>query len=240
MAPRSGSQPVETGAAQAYEEKHLDLLKAAAALFARRGFHDASVRDLARETGRSLAGLYYYFSGKEELLYQIQHHCYSTLIASVGPLLEKETTPRGRLLAFISNHLGFFRHNMDEMKVLAHEDLTLGGEYGERILELKREYSATLAGIVSEFAAETPGEFARPDPDMAAFILFGAMNWLYTWPRRLRDLPAEELATAIAQIFLCGYPGCPVSSLAGIEREISCSPREFWKLPAPPDTGRGK
>jgi len=237
MAPRSGSG-TETGPAQAYEEKHLDLLKAAAALFARRGFHDASVRDLARETGRSLAGLYYYFSGKEELLFQIQAHCYSTLLASVRPLLERETTPRGRLLAFISNHVGYFRHNMDEMKVLAHEDLTLGGEHGERILELKREYSRILAGIVAEFEAETPRDGAHPSPEMAAFILFGAMNWVYTWPRRLRDLPAEELAGAVAQIFLCGYPGCPVGSLAGIEQDISCSPRDFWQRPPSTEPGR--
>ena len=55
-------------AATAYEARHIELLKAAAALFAQRGFHRTSIRDLARSTGRSLAGLYYYFSGTEELL----------------------------------------------------------------------------------------------------------------------------------------------------------------------------
>jgi AcrR family transcriptional regulator len=61
----------------------VELLQAAAALFAEQGFHNASVRDLARVTGRSLSGLYYYFTTKEELLFQIQHHCYGTLLATV-------------------------------------------------------------------------------------------------------------------------------------------------------------
>jgi AcrR family transcriptional regulator len=262
MPARPNGNGLREGAAQAYEEKHLELLRAAAALFAERGYHDASIRDLARVTGRSLSGLYYYFSGKEELLFQIQHHCYSTLLKAMREALEGARTPEEKLLVFISHHLAFFRHNMDEMKVLAHEDVTLTGGYGRRILELRRAYSRMLIEIVEEYeagaaaeaaaaarrgaAAET-GESAEsgtadgpghPSAEVAAFVLFGAMNWLYAWPRRLRRMPAEDLAAAVAQMFLCGYPGCPSASLAGMRENILCAPQEFWKpAPAvPPET----
>jgi TetR/AcrR family transcriptional regulator, cholesterol catabolism regulator len=190
----------------AYEKNHVELLEAAAALFAQSGFHNASVRDLSRATGRSLSGLYYYFRTKEELLFQIQHHCYGTLLASAREAIAGATSPRERLITFIHHHLAYFRHNMNEMKVLAHEDLTLVGEYGERILALKREYSRVLIDIVADLEAELPRRAHRPTPEITAFLLFGAMNWLYTWPRRLRQLPAEDLADAIARIFLEGYP----------------------------------
>ena len=207
-----------------YEAKHVELLEAAALLFAKNGFHNASIRDLSRATGRSLSGLYYYFATKEELLFQIQHHCYGTLLASAREAIDREDDPREKLLVFIHHHLGYFRHNMNEMKVLAHEDLTLAGEYGERILALKREYSRLLVDIVAELDAELPRRQRRPSPEIAAFLLFGAMNWLYTWPRRLRQLPAEQLADAVAHTFLEGYSG---AFAASGKRDRSETPA-FW------------
>lgn len=223
------TRPRTGGTDLAYEKKHLDLLKAAADLFARQGYHDTSVRDLARGTGRSLSGLYYYFSGKDELLFQIQHHCYGTLQNTVQKALQNTKSGQDRLLTFISHHVAFFRHNMNEMKVLAHEDVTLTGNYGKQIVELKREYSQILIDILIDCEKELPRVTGRPSPEVAAFILFGAMNWLYTWPRRVRDLPAEQLATDIAQIFLCGFPGCPGATMDGVQRSILCAPQDFWK-----------
>ncbi|MFQ5766871.1 MAG: TetR/AcrR family transcriptional regulator [Acidobacteriota bacterium] len=212
-----------------YDRRHIRLLSEAAALFARRGFHRTSIRDLARATGRSLSGLYYYFDSKEELLYQIQHHCYSTLMSTAEEALLAASGAHERLIAFISHHLGYFRHNMNEMKVLAHEDLTLSGEPGEKIRDLKRRYAGMLANLLKEYAREGPARPDQPSPEMAAFILFGMMNWLYTWPHALRNLSAEELARGVAQIFMCGYPGCPASALASMRDSIICSGGRFWE-----------
>jgi len=211
-----------------YEAKHLELLGAATALFAEKGFHNTSIRELASATDRSVAGLYYYFSGKEELLFQIQHHCYGTLLASVTTALKDIKRPEEKLITFISHHIGYFRRNMDEMQVLAHEDLTLGGVHGRRLLDLKRRYSQVLMDIVSKMSGTPAGQGAVPPADMATFILFGMMNWLYTWPRKLRRLPPEKLAEAIARIFLCGYPGDQGTTLADMRERIVCSASRFW------------
>ena len=214
----------------AYEAKHLEVLKAAASLFARHGYHDASLRELSRKTGRSLSGLYHYFTGKEELLYQIQHHCYTGLLSNVRQVLDDAGTPHEKVVYFISHHIAYFRRQMDEMKVLAHEDLTLTGEYGKRILELKREYSQILIDIVADYATSVVPRPRRPPAEVAAFVLFGMMNWLYTWPKSLRSLPPELLAEHIAQIFLCGFPGCPGTALATVRDSLLCTPqRAFWK-----------
>lgn len=227
---RKASAPVRPSGGSAYEAKHLEVLQAAASLFARRGFHEASLRELSRKTGRSLSGLYHYFKGKEELLYQIQHHCYTGLLVNVRQVLEGADTPHQKLVYFISHHVGYFRRHMDEMKVLAHEDLTLTGEYGKRILELKREYSQILIDIVADYAVSALPRPHRPPAEVAAFVLFGMMNWLYTWPRSLRRLPPEVLAEHIVQIFLCGFPGCTGTTLATVRDSLLCTPqRSFWK-----------
>jgi AcrR family transcriptional regulator len=61
---------------QPFDSRREHPLKAAARTFAERGFHRTSMRDLSRASGMSLAGMYYYVKGKEDLLFQIQNACF--------------------------------------------------------------------------------------------------------------------------------------------------------------------
>ena len=67
-----------------YDEKLQQILKTSAKIFAEKGFHHTSVRDISRATKMSLSGLYYYFTTKEELLYLIQERCFRDLAAALG------------------------------------------------------------------------------------------------------------------------------------------------------------
>ena len=67
-------------ATRQYDEKLQQILKTSAKIFANKGFHRTSVRDISRAAKMSLAGLYYYFTTKEELLYLIQERCFVTLL----------------------------------------------------------------------------------------------------------------------------------------------------------------
>jgi len=82
----------------------------------------------------SLAGLYYYFTTKEELLYLIQEHCFLTLLQRWEQASKANTDVRARIGIFAENHLSFFWHNMHEMKVMAHEDESLTGEFQDKNL----------------------------------------------------------------------------------------------------------
>ncbi|MGH7797696.1 MAG: TetR/AcrR family transcriptional regulator, partial [Candidatus Binatia bacterium] len=112
-----------------YDEKLQLILKASAKIFAEKGFHHTSVRDIARATKMSLSGLYYYFTTKEELLYLIQERCFVTLLQRWEQAADAQSDVRARVRTFAENHLSFFLHNMPEMKVMAHEDESLTGEF---------------------------------------------------------------------------------------------------------------
>src|SRR5262245_28340956 len=114
-----------------YDDKLAHILRTAAAIFAEKGYHEASIRDISRATGVSLSGLYYYFSSKEELLYLIQDHCFTTVMENLDRLLEQESDPLRRFRLMVENHLRFFANNMKEMKVLSHELDSLRGEFQE-------------------------------------------------------------------------------------------------------------
>ncbi|MDP6561105.1 MAG: helix-turn-helix domain-containing protein, partial [Candidatus Binatia bacterium] len=95
-----------------HDEKLQKILKASAKIFAERGYHRTSIRDIARVTGMSLAGLYYYFRTKEELLFLIQEQCLLTLMRRWEKTGNRRENVRARIRTFVKNHLGFFFHNM--------------------------------------------------------------------------------------------------------------------------------
>ncbi|MFW6010741.1 MAG: TetR/AcrR family transcriptional regulator, partial [Gemmatimonadota bacterium] len=133
-----------------YDEKLLAILQGAAAVFADKGYHQASIRDISAATGVSLSGLYYYFSSKEELLFLIQDHCFSTLLEQLQDDLAREDDPELRLRLLVRNHLRFFVDNMKEMKVLSHESDVLTARYRDRILQHKRDYVRTVQELLEE------------------------------------------------------------------------------------------
>lgn len=184
----------------AYDAKLESILRTAAQIFAEKGYHQASIRDIARATGISLSGLYYYFDSKEELLFLIQDFCFRTLLDNLGRILEDAEEPPRRLRLLIENHLRFFVNNMAEMKVLSHEADSLSGEFRARVNAKKRQLTEVAAGILADL-----NPHSQVDPRVAVFSLFGMMNWLYNWYRPGRDAPVERLAEDMSRLFLRGF-----------------------------------
>jgi TetR/AcrR family transcriptional regulator, cholesterol catabolism regulator len=186
---------------RAYDDKLARILQTAAAIFADKGYHDTSIRDISKATGVSLSGLYYYFKSKEELLFLIQDHCFGTVLQHALEVLKDEKDPEKKLRIFIENHLRYFASNMKEMKVLSHEGRTLTGDYRRLVNAKKQQYTDVLVHILDELA---PAD-APLDSKLAAFSLFGMMNWIYNWYHPDRDVPVAELADNMSQLFLHGY-----------------------------------
>lgn len=197
-----------------YDDKLERLLRTAAAVFAEKGYHPASIRDISRATGTSLSGLYYYFRSKEELLFLIQDHCFTTVLENLERRLHGVREPEERLRVLVDNHLRFFAANMNEMKVLSHEAASLQGEYRQQVNAHKKQYVELCASIMAALRpADTPEEQRA-----AALSLFGMMNWIYTWYQPERDLSVEDLAALMTRVFLGGYAGG-----AGEARDVPAS-----------------
>lgn len=186
-----------------YDEKFDRILRAAAAVFADKGFHRASIRDVSRASGVSLAGLYYYVASKDELLFRIQDHCFGTLVDDAERVLSGISDPVQRFHLFVENHLRYFVGNMKEMKVLSHEAESLEGEFRRIVNQKKRRYADLCASILSELRPEGSAIHLR----VATFSLFGMLNWIYNWYRPERDVPVGELAEEMGRLFLDGFLG---------------------------------
>lgn len=180
------------------------LLDAGVVVFAESGFAGSSVRDLAREAGLSLSGLYHHFSSKDELLFEIQRKSFEQLLAPLSALIRPMPAAR-RLKAFIYNHVGFFSRQQTKMRLLSHELNALTGEYGDQIDSLRRRYHQICFEAVSDLLIEIKREDV--DPRVATMSLFGMINWIYRWYPRPTDPPPEELSRQMLHLFMHGISG---------------------------------
>lgn len=187
---------------QAYDARRDRLLRTAARVFASHGFAGTSMRDLSREAAMSLAGMYYYVRGKDDLLFQIQKSCFERVAAGAVAAVRSEPSAEGRLAAFIRHHVTFFATHMDEMKVLAHEAESLTGPILEEVRRLKRGYVNQLLELLAALDGQAGDP---PSRHVAAYTLFGMMNWIYTWYSPGGPVGAGELAETITRLFLNGY-----------------------------------
>ncbi len=201
---RRSRQPARGASDKRFDRRLGEILDHATAVFCEKGYEGASMRDLSRATGMSLAGLYYYFESKEKLLYLIQKHAFETILEGLRKRLEGVDEPEWRLRVFIANHLEYFLGNQKAMKVLSHEDEVLKNSYGAEIRAIKREYYRICLGLVEDVMREAAVEFSGR---IAVLSLFGMMNWIYTWHNPRVDADAGVLARQMGDIFLKGLCG---------------------------------
>lgn len=188
-------------AAERYDRRLAEILAHATEVFCKRGYEGASMRDLSRASGMSLAGLYYYFESKERLLYLIQKHTFSTIVRRLKDRLEGVTEPEQRIRLFILNHLEYFLANQAAMKVLSHEDDALKNGFASEVAAIKREYYRICVGLLDDLKRERGLQLSTR---IAVLSLFGMMNWIYTWHNPRVDADAAAIAGEMSDLFLRG------------------------------------
>jgi hypothetical protein len=95
--------------------------------------------------------------------------------------------PEERLRLFIRSHLEYHMSNLAEMKVLVREADSLTGRYDADITRLKREYSRICRRLLEAYAIDRGKTLDREQARVLTSLLFGAMNWFYTWYEPGRD-----------------------------------------------------
>jgi AcrR family transcriptional regulator len=184
-----------------FDRRLSEILAQATEVFCEKGYEGASMRDLSRSSGMSLAGLYYYFQSKERLLFLIQKHTFTTIVKHLKARLEGVTDPEQKIRIFILNHLEYFLANQAAMKVLSHESEALKNGFASEVAAIKREYYRIATGLVEELKRNRA---LQASTRIAVLSLFGMMNWIYTWHNPRVDADAGQIAREMGDIFLRG------------------------------------
>lgn len=169
-----------------YDAKLTEVLSASSELFASKGYERTSIRDVAQATGMSLAGLYYYFKGKDELLFLIQFRVFESLCEKLRGIIKKETDPKACLHSMIKMHFDYFIRHMDDLRVCSREIESLEGDFYKTVADKRKEYFDLTQSIFERISDTSGGSSA--DSRLAALYLFGTLNWMYQWYRPGRYL----------------------------------------------------
>jgi TetR/AcrR family transcriptional regulator, cholesterol catabolism regulator len=216
-----------------YDQKLEFILRTAARIFAEKGYHSTSMRDISRETRVSLAGLYYYCKSKEELLFLIQDNCFGRVHERLEERLKEAAEPVEKLRIVIDNHLSFFAANMAEMKVLSHEADSLAGEMYDHVSGRKQQYTRLVRHILAEVQGEqqADGNHLKSDLTVATYALFGMMNWIYNWYDPLGPLSVRDLIDNITRLFLSGFlaGGVGASELSFAPKSAKAERLSVWR-----------
>src|ERR1700688_1171359 len=184
-----------------YDRRLAEILTHATGVFCKKGYEGASMRDLSRASGMSLAGLYYYFESKERLLFLIQKHTFTTIVQRLKARLAGVSDPEQQIRVFVLNHLEYFLANQAAMKVLSHEAEVLKNGFASEVAAIKREYYRICVGLLDDLKRERDLRFSTR---IAVLSLFGMMNWIYTWHNPRVDADAASMAREMGDFFLRG------------------------------------
>jgi AcrR family transcriptional regulator len=181
------------------------LLARAAALFAEKGYEATSLRDMSQAVGVSLAGLYHYFSSKEDLLYQVQYRTFASLLEAQEQVAALPGTAQDRFRRLVIGHLDFFTSHPSELKACTYELESLKGEPYVTVEALRRRYYHLFAVVVSELK-HGPGDGAPETRDSrhATLFIFGMLNWIFMWYDPARHGPVEQIGEEMLDLLLNG------------------------------------
>jgi len=201
------------GRAPGYDDQRDLILARAAALFARQGYVGTSMNQVAEACGLSKATLYHYHRDKHGLLVSIAEGHVSRLQTLVRELMARELPPEARLRELITAFVREYAGAQHAHRVLTEDVRFLDPAERERILGIEREVVAAFAQAVS---AVRPGldEAALAKP--LAMLLFGMINWMFTWMKPGGALDHEALAPMVADLFLGGLPAVRLPALAAL------------------------
>ena len=184
---------------QSYDRRFEDILDSTEVLFAEKGFHATSMRDIAHAAGISIAGLYYYLPSKQAALSLVCTRTFDRLDAAAHDL-HAIVDPDQRLHAFVRKHLGYMLRNDAAYRVLLHDMDALCGEYGDRLRFRKRRYFSLVSDLLSRLEVNLAFISTR----IAAGALFGMLNWAPAWYRRDLDGDIDTVADKMLALFLGG------------------------------------
>jgi AcrR family transcriptional regulator len=158
-----------------YQQQRLAAIKAAASVFASKGFHGASTKDIAAQLGIKQGSLYYYFKSKEEALGEVCLFGIEDYVQRMEEIAGNDQPFEAKLLAVVTSHLTSYRERNEALIVHNNERLYLPPEKRSRLKQLGSHYRELLEGV---FADAIENGSLRPslDPHFAAQSVIGFGN----------------------------------------------------------------
>ncbi len=229
----------------ARSDKHAHILRAATRVFARSGFFNAQMADVAREAGVAAGTVYLYFRSKDDLLVSIFDRVMREAISEGRAALSGVDDPVARLRVIARQHLDRLGRDRD-MAVVFQVELRRSTKHMQEFsTTLLREYLGMIRAVVADGQAE--GVFTtQVSPTLAAKLVFGALDEMATnWMLSRRRYPLTADADTVVDLLVHGLAGDPALARSShtapgrTDGERAASPARRTDFRARPDSRTG-
>jgi AcrR family transcriptional regulator len=182
-------------------DRRIEILNSAAAAFRRRGYHGASVDEIASALDMTKGNLYYYFENKEEILFACHDYSLDELLALMDEVRAGTTRPDDKLRRLI---LAFIHMMLDELQATALTlDLqALSPALLKRIIAKRDRFDHGMRDIIQQGMDQ--GLFRPGDPKMIGFAIMGAVNWITKWFDPAGPMTSEDIGQRFADYLVGG------------------------------------
>ena len=180
-----------------------ELLQVATLLFGRRGFHGASMGDIAAETGLRKASLYHWVESKEDLLYQVLSGVLDLLVAEARAVSADDSLDFAtKLRRLVTLHAQYTVSHPDVMQVFLSEAKWLAGARGREVRDVRRQYHRLYEDVF--FRARECGEITAPTGVVPVYVnlLFSMTNQLPVWFKLEGSYSTAQIAELISELVL--------------------------------------
>ncbi len=197
------------GRAASYDDQRGMILEQAGLLFARRGYPATSMNQVAEACGLSKATLYHYYKDKYALLVHIAEAHVTRLAAIVQQVLDRGLAPEPQMRELIASLVREYATAQSAHRVLTEDVRFLEPDDRQRLLDIER---AVVRGFAQAVVALRPDLKDSVLGMPLTMLLFGMVNWMFTWMKPDGALGYQDMAPVVADLFLGGLPAVrPVS-----------------------------
>jgi len=187
-----------------YQSQKQLAIRSAASVFAEKGFHGASTKDIAERMGIKQGSLYYYFKSKEEALGEVCLYGIEDYVERMRSIAASDQPFEAKLMAIITSHLSSYRERNEALKVHNDERLYLPEDKRARLKELGSNYRQQLERIFEE-GARTGALRDSVECHFAAQAVIGMCNGWGDIIVREPDLDLFDLIQKCTDLVLNGF-----------------------------------
>ncbi|MDO8773620.1 MAG: TetR/AcrR family transcriptional regulator [Burkholderiaceae bacterium] len=211
------------GRAPGYDSQREDILARAAELFATRGYPGTSMNEVAKACGVSKPALYHYVRDKSQLLAEIATGHVTRLQALVEEVTALDLPPEACVRQLIERFVEEYAGARNAHRVLTEDVKFLDPVDQERVLSVQRRVVTAFAQAVAQARPELVAASLNKPLTM---LLFGMMNWMFTWLQPEGKLSHSQMAPVVADLFLGGLGAVRLDPVAKppIRRTRSAQP----------------
>lgn len=179
-----------------------DVLDAAAQVFRQKGFHGASMSDIASAVNVQKASLYHHVSSKQQILLELLDRALLILSARISEIAAQEIPPEEKLRRMIKVYLQLLAENSDLSSVLLFEHRSLDKKARASHIPRRDQFEALWRSVLDEGIQKKV--FSLKETGLAVRAMMGTLNWTLTWYRPEGEKPIEQIADEYAELLLKG------------------------------------